>query len=108
MASANAGFDKLMTRRYRSPQLPLRRRLGTNPAVRTIRVGPAIWRVRLTRPEEWPEAAVSGYEYVRLENPSGSNHWVVMVAGEFQRVSNYRLRSIILGLEEDDDSAGAA
>ena len=97
-----------MTRRYRSPQLPLRRRLGADTTVRTIRIGHAIWRVRLTQPDEWPESAVEGREYVRLEHSNGSNHWVVMVAGEFQRVSNYRLRSMILGLEEEDPSAGAA
>jgi hypothetical protein len=76
--------------------------------VRTIRVGQATWRVRLTHPDEWPEAPVVGHEYVRLEHPDGSNHWVVMVAGEFQRVSNYRLRSMILGLVEENPSAGAA
>lgn len=96
-----------MTRQYRSPQLPLRRRLGADTTVRTIRIGRAIWRARLTRPDEWPESAVAGREYVRLEHPSGASHWVVMVSGEFQRISNYRLRSVILGLEEDP-RAGAA
>ena len=67
-----------------------------------------MWRASLTHPDEWPETAATGREYVRLEHPNGSSHWVVMAAGEFQRVSNYRLRSIILGLGQEDPSAGAA
>lgn len=88
--------------------MPLRRRLGADTKLRTIRVGHAIWRARLTHPDEWPESALAGREYVRFEHPSGASHWVVMVAGEFPRISNYRLRSVILGLEDENPSAGAA
>jgi hypothetical protein len=32
----------------------------------------------------------------------------MMATGELQRISNYRLRSVIMGLVKDDPGAGAA
>jgi len=87
--------------------MPRRRRVGADPAIRTIRVGHALWRARLATQDEAPEAPVDGHEYVWLEESDGRRHFVIVAKGEFERISNYRLRSMIMGLAIDSAKAAA-
>lgn len=95
-------------------QFPRRRRLA-DPARRTIRVGPVLWRARLIAPDDASEPIAAGRALVRFESVDGAQHCVTMAAGELERISNYRLRSIIMGFAEHDgaglpneDSAASA
>lgn len=82
----------------RPPQLPKRRRVA-NPATRIIRLGRARWHARVASAEDHLDPPVGGREYVRLDGPGGACHFVLLEAGEFERLSNYRLRSLLMGLE---------
>jgi hypothetical protein len=77
--------------------MPRRRRVGEDPSIRTIRVGRVLWRARLAQPDEEPDAPVDGHECVCLEGANGQRYFAIVGAGEFERLSNYRLRSLIMG-----------
>src|SRR5690348_6786698 len=100
-------LDSEMASRRLQPRMPRRRRVGADPAIRTIRVGHALWRARLATQDEAPEAPVDGHEYVWLEESDGRRHFVIVAKGEFERISNYRLRSMIMGLAIDSAKAAA-
>ena len=92
----------------RAPKMPKRRRVAADRPERTIRIGHAIWRARLAAPGELPGAPPSGRERVCLEAPDGTRRWATLAEGEFERISNYRLRSVIMSLADEDTSASVA
>jgi hypothetical protein len=81
----------------RRPQLPKRRRL-IDASARSIRVGHVVWRAHLASPNAAPEVPAGEGEYVCFEGPGGDRHFVILAPGEFERISNYRLRSLVMGL----------
>lgn len=90
------------------PRMPKRRRPGPDPLTRTLRIGHVVWRARLSTVDELPEQPLIGREFVCLEREDGARHHVVMRAGEFERLSNYRLRSVILGLDDQGPDRSVA
>src|SRR5690348_13172870 len=93
-----------MVSKRAQPRMPRRRRVGADSSMRMIRVGRAPWRARLATPDEAPESLAKGREYVSLEDVNGRRHFVILMAGEFERISNYRLRSLIMGLARESVS----
>jgi hypothetical protein len=96
----------LMAPRHRHPTLPRRRRVA-DPSSRTIRIGRAVWQARLALPNEYREPPVRGREYVRLQHGEACR-LVPLPTGEFERMSNYRLRSLIMGLDREEKADGIA
>lgn len=67
-----------------------------------------MWQARLAAPHESPEPATGAREYVRLERSDGAHRWVILPAGEFERISNYRLRSVVMGVADEPERATMA